>query len=171
MRAPSARKRVSSCEEYFSGTLSYQRRAPPSCMTLSCVRKCSSTAILSHSLTRQPPAPSGSATRACPLPRSPRHSSMASSNSRGALPGESAARPSKARSIRLRRLTAASCGGDPRIQRLRQRIGQRLAALRRERPAGLVGNREDVLGALADRHDLGAVQLDILLPEHLPDLG
>jgi hypothetical protein len=66
-RTPSLRNCDSPKPWKRSGTLSQYGPGSPSISVMSRMRKYSSTAFLSHSLTSQPPLPSGSATRNSPL--------------------------------------------------------------------------------------------------------
>ena len=93
------------------------------------------------------------------------------SRSAGVRPGARDWRFSKASSMRVRLSMGSSGGGDPRIQGLHQRFRQCGGAGRLECAALSVGDREHVLRPFPDRHDLRAVQFEVLFPEHLADLG
>ena len=68
-RTPSLRNFASSKPAKRAGTLSQNGAGSASTSCIDCVRKYSSTAFFSHSLTVQPPLPSGSATRNSPRSR------------------------------------------------------------------------------------------------------
>src|SRR5690606_39444975 len=73
----------------------------------------------------------------------------------------------------VRRDTAVACPATnscATIERGRQSLRESLALLAAQRTSGLVRNVEDVLGALADSHDLRSLDVDALAHENLGDL-
>src|ERR1700722_6323668 len=118
------------------------------------MRNDSSTAFLSHSWTCQVPA-SFSATRNPPESSRPSTDSTAARTSPEAFCGVMSARDSKAPSM-----VACNSLYGTSVQRPHQRIPQARARLLLQEAALGVGDVKNVLGALAHRHDLRAVDGD-----------
>src|SRR5271167_2529535 len=147
------------------------------------MRNDSSTAFFSHSLTRQVP-PCFSATRNVPASSRPSVLSTAARNSADAFCGVIFARDSKPASMAACNSSYAmmlkcgpvkgcggrsSPGGVAPVERPHQRILHSLTGLLLQDAAFGIGDIEHVFGALAHRHDLGAVDRHPFGAENLAD--
>ena len=111
-RTPSLRKSASLNPSNRAGTLSQNGAGCASTNRISLTRKYSSTAFFNHALTRQPPSPSGSATRNSPFSRPVITRSTAGRVEPSISSGVSVARRSNALSIiNLRSSTPGSVAG------------------------------------------------------------